>query len=294
MKKDCSLVIMAAGIGSRYKGGIKQLEAVGPEGELIIDYSINYALEAGFTQIVFVIRKAIEDVFKEVIGDRIEKKAKVSYVYQETNDLPSGFEQYGEKREKPWGTGQAILLCDRVVNEPFCIINADDYYGKEAFTKMYDYIQNEMTNKVDESALMGYRLENTLSPSGTVTRGVCEVDENNFLVELIETRNIQRKDGVITSENDGVSLTYKDETPVSMNMWAFNETYFKVLKEEFLVFLENLGEDAMKKEFLIPEVMDKLLKSNRMQVKVLKTKEKWYGITYKEDLAEVREHIKNL
>lgn len=294
MSKDCSLVIMAAGIGSRYKGGIKQLEAVGPNGELIIDYSINYALEAGFTQIVFVIRKAIEDVFKEVIGNRIEEKAKVFYVYQETDDLPQGFDKYGETREKPWGTGQAILLCSKAVKEPFCIINADDYYGREAFIKMYEYIQKDMTDKVDESALMGYRLENTLSPSGTVTRGVCKVDKEGCLVELIETRNIERKDDTIMSENDGTILTYDNETPVSMNMWAFNESFFKVLENEFVDFLDGLSDDAMKKEFLIPEVIDKLLKAGRMKVRVLNTNEKWYGITYKEDLEEVREHIRGI
>lgn len=294
MKKDCSLVIMAAGIGSRYKGGIKQLETVGPNKELIIDYSIKDALEAGFTKIVFVIRREIEDAFKEVIGDRIVKLTNVDYVYQETSYLPSGFEEYEKTREKPWGTGQAVFLCESVVHEPFCIINADDYYGKSSFQQMYDYIQKEMTDEVTQCVMMGYRLENTLSESGAVTRGICNVDSKGYLLELVETRNVKRINGVIESMNAGVTKEYKQDTPVSMNMWGFPAGFLGVLEIKFKTFLANLTkEEVPTKEFLIPEVIDKLLKAGEISVRVLRTDEKWYGITYKEDLESVREHLKN-
>lgn len=280
-----SLVIMAAGIGSRFGGGIKQLEPVGPNGEIIMDYSIHDALEAGFNKVVFIIRKDLEKDFKEIIGRRIEKICKVEYVFQELDMLPNGFTKGG--RQKPWGTGQAVWCCKGAVSEPFAIINADDYYGKEAFKKVHDFL---LTAKPKKYCGAGFILKNTLSENGGVTRGVCTLDDNMQLVDIVETPNIVKT-------ADGVSADGKTVDPqsyVSMNMWGVTPEYIDMLERGFIEFLSDLEDGDIKSEFLIPIYMDKLIKSGEVSVTMLETNDKWFGVTYKEDKESVVNSFKEL
>ncbi len=278
-----SLVIMAAGIGSRFGGGIKQLTPVGPGGEIIIDYSIHDALEAGFDKIVFIIRKDLEKDFKEIIGNRIEKICKVEYVFQELDMLPEGFEKPAD-RTKPWGTGQAVLCCRDVVKEPFAVINADDYYGKEAFAKVYQYLSSHGDTK-GEYCMAGFILDNTLSDNGTVTRGVCCVDDRENLVRIDETKGIMRnEDGVIRDE---AGNSIPDGTHVSMNMWGLTPEFIDILDQGFRRFLEGLDQDDLKSEYLLPTIIGNLLKEKAASVKVLETADKWFGVTYQEDKQTV-------
>lgn len=278
-----SLVIMAAGIGSRFGGGIKQLTPVGPGGEIIIDYSIHDALEAGFDKIVFIIRKDLEKDFKEIIGNRIEKICKVEYVFQELDMLPEGFEKPAD-RTKPWGTGQAVLCCRDVVKEPFAVINADDYYGKEAFAKVYQYLSSHGDTK-GEYCMAGFILDNTLSDNGTVTRGVCSVDDRENLVRIDETKGIMRnEDGVIRDE---AGNSIPDGTHVSMNMWGLTPEFIDILDQGFRRFLEGLDQDDLKSEYLLPTIIGDLLKEKAASVKVLETADKWFGVTYQEDKQTV-------
>ena len=284
-----TLIIMAAGIGSRFGTGIKQLAKMAPNGEIIMDFSIYDAKEAGFTKVVFVIRKAIEKEFKEVIGNRLSKVMPVEYVYQELGDLPKGY-QVPEGREKPWGTGQAILACKNVVKEPFVIINADDYYGKEAFIKLHDFLISENENKEKMNlAMAGFSLKNTLSENGSVTRGVCVADENGYLEKVIETTGIQIVDGKIQCDNAEVSKWITSDTMVSMNMWAGYPDFLKYIDEGFTRFLDTLGENPEKKEYLLPNIVAELLEKNLASVKVLNTSDRWIGITYKEDIEPAQE-----
>lgn len=276
---DATLVIMAAGIGSRYGAGIKQLQQVGRYGEIIIDYSIHDALEAGFTKVVFIIRKDIEEIFKEVIGNRIEKICPVEYVFQDKDDLPDGFSCPSD-RVKPWGTGQAVLACRAVLKEPFAVINADDYYGKEAFRQVYTFLKDHQNTQY-QYCMAGFLLKNTLSDNGGVSRGVCAVDEAGYLSTVTETHGIMRDAaGVIRSES-------KDEIPetafASMNMWGLTPEFINVLEEKFVDFLEQLDAGDIKKEYLLPMVIDELLQSKKATAKVLSTPDKWYGVTYAED-----------
>ena len=244
---------MAAGIGSRFGGGIKQLEAVGPNGEIIMDYSIHDALEAGFDKIVFIIRKDLEKDFKEIIGNRIEKIAPVEYAFQEMDDLPEGF-SVPEGRKKPWGTGQAILAARNVVHEPFLVINADDYYGKEGFKKIHDYMVNEMDENGDvyDMCMAGFVLANTLSANGGVTRGVCTVDENGYLEKVTETYNIYLdRVGMHASSHAGQEVLVKPEHPVSMNMFGLPAAFIKELEKGFPKFLSNVPEGDLKAEYLL-------------------------------------------
>ncbi len=286
---------MAAGIGSRFGGGIKQLEPVGPNGEIIMDYSIHDALEAGFNDIVFIIRKDLEKDFKEVIGDRIAKKAKVSYAFQEMDDLPEGFSK-PEGRKKPWGTGQAILVCKDIVKNPFAVINADDYYGKEAFVKVHNYlVQDREKNDKLDFCMAGFILSNTLSENGGVTRGVCQVDENEMLAGVIETHDITKgNDGVQIPDGNGGYQTIDGNSHVSMNMWGFTPEILEELEKGFVIFLENLGSDDIKSEYLLPTIVDQLIQSKKAQVKVLETKDKWFGVTYKEDKQVVVDSFQRL
>ncbi len=278
-----SLVIMAAGIGSRFGGGIKQLTPVGPGGEIIIDYSIHDALEAGFDKIVFIIRKDLEKDFKEIIGNRIEKICKVEYVFQELDMLPEGFKKPAD-RTKPWGTGQAVLCCRDVVKEPFAVINADDYYGKEAFAKVYQYLSSHGDTK-GEYCMAGFILDNTLSDNGTVTRGVCSVDDRENLVRIDETKGIMRnEDGVIRDE---AGNSIPDGTHVSMNMWGLTPEFIDILDQGFRRFLEGLDQDDLKSEYLLPTIIGDLLKEKAASVKVLETADKWFGVTYQEDKQTV-------
>ena len=294
--KKTALVIMAAGIGSRFGGGIKQLEPVGPGGEIIMDYSIHDALEAGFDRIVFVIRHDLEKDFREVIGDRIEKIAPVSYAFQELDDIPSGF-TVPQDRKKPWGTGQAVLSVRDIVNEPFLVINADDYYGKEVFQKIHDY----MTGDMDENApvydicMGGFILANTLSDNGGVTRGVCEVGEDEILRAVRETYNIiKTAEGLTASDKEGNPVTVREDQHVLMNMWGLTPAFIKELERGFPEFLSGLKEGDLKSEYLLPTIIDQMIKDGRARVKVLETRDHWFGVTYKEDKEGVAESIRAL
>ena len=249
-----TLVIMAAGIGSRFGGGIKQLAPVGPTGEIIMDYSIYDAIEAGFDKVVFVIRKDLDKDFREIIGNRIEKIIDVAYAYQEVSDIPDIYQEKYAQRTKPWGTGQAILCCKDVVNEPFLIINADDYYGKEAFVVAYNYLTTEKSeNDKMQISMVGFVLGNTLSDNGGVTRGICKVNEEQMLVDIVETKNIiKTKDGAaIQTETGEVSIDIS--SPVSMNMWGMQPNIFDVLETGFAEFLEQIGNaDYKSGEYLLP------------------------------------------
>ena len=294
--KGVTLVIMAAGIGSRFGGGIKQLEPVGPNGEIIMDYSIHDALEAGFNKIVFIIRKDLEKDFKEIIGNRIEKITHVEYAFQELDDLPDGFE-VPEGRKKPWGTGQAILAAKDVIHEPFLVINADDYYGKEGFRRLHDYMVNEMSEDEDvlDMCMAGFVLANTLSENGGVTRGVCTVDENGCLEKVTETYNIYLdRVGMHASSNDGQAVLVKQDQVVSMNMWGLPAKFLKELESGFPEFLANVPEGNLKAEYLLPVIIDRCIREKKAKVHVLDTPDKWFGVTYKEDKPAVVDAIRKL
>lgn len=295
--KKTTLVIMAAGIGSRFGGGIKQLEPVGPGGEIIMDYSIYDALKAGFDKIVFIIRRDLEEDFREVIGNRIEKVARVEYAFQELGDLPEGF-SVPEGRKKPWGTGQAVLSIKGLVDGPFLVINADDYYGKEGFQKIHDYMVNHMKEDGDvyDMCMGGFILRNTLSDNGTVTRGVCTLDGDGSLKEVTETYEIRMEaDGSMKAQDEqGNPVQVNPDQHVSMNMWGLPAAFLKELEKGFPEFLENLKEGDIKSEYLLPKIIDKLVKAGKARVEVLETKDKWFGVTYKEDKETVVEAIRSL
>lgn len=294
--KKTALVIMAAGIGSRFGGGIKQLEPVGPNGEIIMDYSIHDALEAGFNKIIFIIRKDLEKDFKEIIGERIEKIAEVEYAFQEIDDLPDGFTAPAD-RKKPWGTGQAILSIRNIIKEPFLVINADDYYGKEGFKVVHEYMVNQMDEEksVYDLCMGGFILSNTLSENGGVTRGVCTLNEDGSLKTVTETYNIEKTaDGMKATDNDGNPVTVNAEQHVSMNMWGLTPGFMKELETGFPEFLSNIKEGDIKAEYLLPTVIDSLIKSGKATVQVLETRDKWFGVTYKEDKPSVVASIRAL
>ena len=296
MSQKPVLVIMAAGMGSRY-GGLKQIDPVDREGDLIIDFSIFDAVEAGFEKVVFIIKKSIEKEFKEHIGNRMEKHVQVEYVYQENDRLPDGFE-VPEGRVKPWGTGQAILAARNLIKEPFLVINADDYYGVHAFKMAYDFLTSEQEKEdVYHYMMVGYRLENTLTENGHVARGVCVTDEEGHLIKINERTHIEKHDGgTAYTEDDGKSWTMLPEgSIVSMNMWGFSNSILKELKERFTAFLDDaIKNNPMKGEYFLPFVVDELLQEKKATVKVLKSEDKWYGVTYKEDKPMVMTAIQNL
>lgn len=291
--KDCTLVIMAAGLGSRFGSGIKQLAPVGPNNEIIMDYSIYDAVKAGFNKVVFIIRKDIEEAFAEMIGNRISKYVNVSYVYQETSDVPEEFKNL--ERVKPWGTGHAILCCKDAVKEPFAIINADDYYGQEAYKVLYNYLTSmgDKKDKLDLS-MAAFILKNTLSDNGSVTRGICSVDENKNIAEIQETYNIRREaDGRVMSGEGDTLKEVSEDSYVSMNMWGCPPEFFDVLETEFVKFLKKYGENP-KSEFLLPIIIDKLLKNETADCALLESHDKWFGVTYAEDKASVCKAISEL
>ena len=292
---NTTLIIMAAGIGSRFGEGIKQLAQMGPNGEIIMDYSIHDAKEAGFNKVVFIIRKDIFKEFEEIIGNRIKEQIDVEYVFQEVDDLPEGFE-VPEGRTKPWGTGQAVLCCKDVVKEPFVIINADDYYGKEAFVKLHDFlVSGEDLGREFTMGMGGFILKNTLSDNGTVTRGVSVVDENGLLSQVHETTGIEMgEDGQIKCDSEEVQEWISPEDKVSMNMWAGYPGFLDFLAEDFKDFLANVEEGDLKSEYLLPNIVDKLLKEERANVKVLETQDRWFGVTYKEDKETVQDAFREL
>ena len=278
---NATLVVMAAGMGSRF-GGLKQIAPVGKNGEAILDFSVYDAVEAGFNKVVFVINHRIEADFKELVGKRIEKRVKAEYVFQEKTYLPEGF-VCPEEREKPWGTGHAILCCKGVVNEPFAVINADDFYGKSAFKKLYEYLREQTENY----CMVGFRLANTLTENGYVSRGVCE-EKDGFLTNITERTKIV---DCRFTEDDGESWTeLSPDTVVSMNMWGFTPDIFTYLEREFNKFLSEKLETP-KAEFYLPSVVDILIKSGEKRSRVLVAEDKWYGVTYKEDKEAVVEAI---
>lgn len=285
---DTALLIMAAGIGSRFGGGIKQLEPVDANGHIIMDYSVHDAIEAGFNRVVFIIRRDIEQEFREVIGDRIAAvcaahQVTVDYAFQDIHDIPG---ELPEGRTKPWGTGQAILAAKDLLNTPFIVINADDYYGKEGFRIIHEYLVQGGT-----SCMAGFVLKNTLSDHGGVTRGVCKMDADNNLTEVDETKNIVKTaDG---AEADGKVLDCN--SLVSMNMWGLTPEFLDVLEEGFKEFFEKeVPGNPQKAEYLIPIFIGELLEQGKMSVKVLKTNDTWYGMTYHEDVAAVKDSFKKM
>ena len=294
--KNTALVIMAAGIGSRFGGGIKQLEPVGPNGEIIMDYSIHDAMEAGFNKVIFIIRRDLEKDFKEIIGHRIEKLLPVEYAYQELEDLPAGYE-VTPGRTKPWGTGQAVLSVKGMVDGPFLVINADDYYGREGFRRIHDYMAEHMDSQSElyDICMGGFVLSNTLSDNGTVTRGVCQVDEDGYLTNVTETYNIQMKeDGLHATDESGAPVTISPSQPVSMNMWGLPASFVQELEKGFPVFLDNLKEGDIKSEYLLPKIIDNLVQNKKARVTVLDTPDKWFGVTYREDKQAVADAIRGL
>ena len=293
--KETALVIMAAGIGSRFGGGIKQLAPVGPNGEIIMDYSIHDAIEAGFNKVVFIIRKDLEKDFKEIIGDRIAKQIPVIYAYQELDALPEGY-FVPEGRKKPWGTGQAVLMIKGLIDCPFLVINADDYYGKEGFKRIHDYMVNEMKDDADvyDICMGGFVLENTLSDNGSVTRGVCHV-EDGFLKNVTETYDIRRTEvGLAAADEAGNPVSVQADQPVSMNMWGLPVRFLEELEHGFPKFLDGLKPEDIKAEYLLPKIIDDLVQEGKAKVRVLDTPDKWFGVTYQEDKQAVVDAIRGL
>lgn len=293
--KKTALVILAAGIGSRFGGGIKQLEPVGPSGEIIMDYSIHDALEAGFNKVVFIIRKDLEKDFKEIIGNRIAKITEVEYAFQELNDLPEGF-SLPEGRTKPWGTGQALLSCRGILKEPFAVINADDYYGKEGYKKIHEYLTADhvQTEGVLDICMAGFVLGNTLSDNGGVTRGVCVTDGDGLLIGINETRNIVKTSDGAAVDCDGDLKPLDINAMVSMNMWGLTPEFIEELHKGFPEFLKKTGSGDLKAEYLLPTIVDQLIQEKRANVTVLRSEDNWFGVTYKEDKATVTEAFQKL
>lgn len=289
------LVIMAAGMGSRY-GGLKQIDSIDAYGNKIIDYSIFDAVQAGFEKVVFIIKKAIEKEFRENIGDRIASHVKVEYVYQELDRLPAGY-QVPEGRVKPWGTGHAILCCQDVIDGPFAVINADDYYGKSAFVSIYNQLSEISDGEKYQYTMVGYRLYNTLTENGHVARGVCTISEDGKLVDIHERTRIEKQgDKAKFTEDDGKTWTeLGEDTVVSMNMWGFTKSILKELDQRFAVFLDKeLPGNPLKCEYFLPFLVDELLKEYKAEVTVLKSVDRWYGVTYKEDKETVVNAIMEL
>ena len=287
------LVVLAAGMGSRY-GGLKQIEPIGPNGEIIIDYSVYDAIQAGFEKIIFIIKKEIEDDFKQAIGNRLQSKIKVEYVFQELSQLPKGY-SIPQDRVKPWGTAQAVLAVKPVVKGPFAVINADDYYGASAFKTIYQFLSE--LNEDTLYGMVGYRAENTVTENGTVTRGVCQADDASYLTDIVERMNIEKSGGGARyTEDEGKTwVELPQGTLVSMNFWGFTPSFLEACEKNFPAFLdENLADNPMKCEYLLPSEVDKLIKSGKARVNVMQSSDIWHGITYKEDKADVAEALKAL
>lgn len=293
--KDPVLVVMAAGMGSRY-GGLKQIDPVDEQGHIIMDFSIYDAVKAGFKKVVFIIKKENEESFREAIGDRLSKQIQVEYVFQELTKLPDGF-SVPEGRVKPFGTGHAILCCMDVVDAPFAVINADDYYGSHAFQVIYDYLTTHEDDDKYRYTMVGYVLENTLTENGHVARGVCMTDEDNNLTGIQERTHIEKRNGQAAfTEDDGATWTeIPNDSIVSMNMWGFTPSILQELKAGFPVFLEeNLKKNPLKCEYFLPSVVGNLLEEEKATVKVLKSTDKWFGVTYKEDKPVVVAAIRKM
>lgn len=286
-----TLFVLAAGLGSRY-GGLKQMDGVGPSGETIMEYSVYDAIQAGFGKVVFVIRHSFDDAFREFADARFSKKIPVGIVYQEITYLPDGYRPHPE-REKPWGTNHAVLMAKDAIKEPFCVINADDFYGRTSFEVMSGFLQN-VAGKTNQYSMVGFRIQNTLSESGAVARGVSQTDENGYLTNVVERTHVERLDGAIKYRDaDGEWHLIEDNTPVSMNIWGFTPDYFQHSETYFKKFLDEHGQE-LKSEFFIPLVVNSLVQEKISTVKVLDTDAQWFGVTYKEDKPSVIEKINNL
>lgn len=295
MKKEPILVILAAGMGSRY-GGLKQIDAMDEHGHIIMDFSLFDAYRAGFRRVVFIIKRELEETFREVIGDRIAKHMQVSYAFQELTNIPDGF-TVPTDRVKPWGTTHAIIAAKDYVDAPFAVINADDYYGKEAFAKLYKFLTTTEDTDKFHYAMVGYMLKNTLTDNGSVARGVCRVDENHMLTAINERTRIEKKDGGAAYTEDGgetwVSLPV--DNPVSMNMWAFTESIMGKLNDYFVEFMEKeVPANPLKSECFLPNVVGYMLNDGLCDVLVMETPDKWYGVTYQEDRPGVIQAIRDL
>lgn len=294
MKKPV-LVIMAAGMGSRY-GGLKQIDPIDEEGHIIIDFSMYDAKRAGFEKVIFIIKHENEADFREVVGNRMESCMEVSYAFQELSNIPEGFE-VPEGRTKPWGTAHAVLSCIDQIDGPFAVINADDYYGVEAFQLIYDYLSTHEDDEKYRYAMVGYQLGKTVTENGHVARGICELNEAHELVSIQErTRIEKREDGIAFTEDDGATWTYvPEETVVSMNMWGFSESILKEIQTGFPVFLkEGMEKNPLKCEYFLPGVVSDLLEEKKASVHVLKSVDQWYGVTYREDKEVVVNAIRAL
>ena len=290
LMKKLTLVVLAAGMGSRY-GGLKQMDTFTSQGDTIIDFSIYDALQAGFQKFVFVIRKSIEKDFRATIENKLKNKAEVKYVFQEVNNVPEKYKN--SKREKPWGTGHAVLMTKNVVNENFAIINADDFYGREAFNDIAKQLIETKENNF-EFCMVGYALKNTISENGYVSRGECFVNKEGYLTNVIERTRIETIDGFLKFEDEkGKMVSIDKETTVSMNIWGFTKNYFGYGEKLFLDFLEK-NKENLKAEFYLPFIVNSLLASKKATVKVLKSKAKWFGVTYNEDKENVEKEIKKL
>ncbi len=286
-----TLVIMAAGMGSRF-GGLKQIEPLGPDGEIILDYSVFDAVRAGFDKVIFVIKKEIEEDFRRITDGRYDSKIKIEYAYQDINNLPEGFSA-PEGRVKPWGTAHAIYSCKGLIDEPFAVINADDYYGADTFKVIYDELVREKEDDgVYKFSMVGFKIENTLTENGHVARGVCKI-ENGLMTDIVERTKIMYRDGKIMFTEDEESWEEIPEgTPVSMNLWGFTEEIITEIENRFAAFLEKNKDNLLKCEFYIPFVVDELVKEGKAEVTALTTHEKWYGVTYKEDKDSVKAALK--
>ena len=291
MNQKPTLLILAAGIGSRY-GGLKQLDKVGTSGETIIDYSIYDAIQAGFGKVVFVIRENIEADFRSFFDEKLKGKIEVDYVFQETHKIPAGL-SFNPERVKPWGTGHAVLMAKDAIKENFAVINADDFYGREAYQTLADYFKTEDRSDTDY-CMVGYELKNTLSENGYVSRGQCKSDDQQFLFDVIERTHIERKNNsILFQDENGKSIELKEDTLVSMNFWGFTPSFFGFLNEKFSRFIPQ-NTDNLKAEFYIPSVVNELIEEKRARVKVLHSDASWFGVTYKEDKAGVMENIQGL
>ncbi len=287
-----TLVILAAGMGSRY-GGLKQLDPVGPSGEFIIDYSIFDAVRAGFDEVCFIIREEHLDDFKTTIGDRIAKSVKVSYAFQDIADVPDGF-SVPDGRTKPWGTAHALLCTKNVVKGDFVVLNADDFYGREAFESIFKYMSSRsLTDALKHYCMIGYRLENTITESGHVSRGVCEVDENSVLKSIVERTKIMMRDGGYYYEDGEDWVELSGKSPVSMNIFGFSSDIYPMLEKGFVEFLKDPNTDPLKSEFFLPLAIEYMKKEDFCDIKVLDCAARWYGVTYREDRPAVVEFLKN-
>ena len=292
MKKDVTLVILAAGMGSRF-GGLKQIEPMGPSDEFIIDYSVYDAIKAGFNKIVFIIKRENYELFKETIGKRVEPHIKVEYAFQELNNLPEDF-SVPKDRVKPLGTAHAVLCAKDYVNEPFAMINSDDFYGRDAFIKAYEYLSNT-DNDSSKYGMIGYMVANTLTENGSVKRGVCEVDSNNYLKSITESKIEKIGNEIVASPLDGSdSFTVNSDDTVSMNFLLFTPSIFGYIEEGFSKFFIDNKENLLTSEYLIPDVVSNLIKNGKASMKVIRTTASWHGVTYREDTPDVKNSIKKL